>query len=86
MAPSTNAGDVITIPAHSAESEASTITFTWSQKLRNRTETYYVVKGANTAHGGAETLVFIQKDFYAPGHFAVKDGAHRSPPTRAAQR
>lgn len=80
MAPVTNAGDVISIPAHTADSESATITFTWSQSLRSRTETYYILKGKNVTQGGGDTLIFIQKDWYAPGgaaenvsHFTKKD-------------
>ncbi|KAI8649467.1 hypothetical protein LRP88_00021 [Fusarium phalaenopsidis] len=57
-------GDVLIIPAYSAESELATLDIQWSQSFRTRTARYYVVRAQNQSKGNADVLLFVQDRFY----------------------
>lgn len=57
-------GDVLVIPAYTAESEIATVEIQWSQSFRTRTARYYLVQAQNQSKANADVLLFVQDRFY----------------------
>ncbi|KAF4983612.1 hypothetical protein FZEAL_1021 [Fusarium zealandicum] len=57
-------GDVLLIPAYSAESEKAAQEVSWSQSFRTRTVRYYIVRAQNQSKGNADVLLYVQDRFY----------------------
>lgn len=57
-------GDILVIPAYTAENEQASQEISWSQSFRTRTARYYIVKAQNQSQGNANVLVYIQDSFY----------------------
>ncbi|KPM41008.1 hypothetical protein AK830_g5539 [Neonectria ditissima] len=58
------AGNVIVVPAYSAESEQAVQELQWSQSFRTRTARYYIVRAKNQSKGNVDVLLYIQDRFY----------------------
>lgn len=57
--------DVLCLEAYKPEeSDSAVFEISWSQSLRTRSATYYVVKAKNTTKGNADVLLYIQDRFY----------------------
>lgn len=57
--------DVIRFEAYKPEeSDSAVFEISWSQTLRTKSATYYVVKAKNTTKGNADTLLYVQDRFY----------------------
>ncbi|KAH7136290.1 hypothetical protein EDB81DRAFT_656908 [Dactylonectria macrodidyma] len=76
--------DVLRIPAYNQDSEDASQEISWTQMLKSKTATYYIVSAKNTSKHNADALIFIQERIYKddnsadfigklPG--AKKDGA-----------
>ncbi|KAF4943287.1 hypothetical protein FSARC_14962 [Fusarium sarcochroum] len=63
------------------ESDSASIEVNWSQSLRSKSATYYIVNAKNTAKGNADTILFIQKPMYTdesiPDHISKIPGAQK---------
>ncbi|KAH7224405.1 uncharacterized protein BKA55DRAFT_697243 [Fusarium redolens] len=57
-------GDVLSVPAYTAESEQNAVEISWSQSFRTRTARYYVVNAQNQSKGNASVLMYIQDRYY----------------------
>jgi hypothetical protein len=59
-----NKGDVLIVPAYSAESERDALEISWSQSFRTRTARYYLVNARNQSQGNTNVLMYIQDRHY----------------------
>ncbi|KAF5649698.1 hypothetical protein F52700_595 [Fusarium sp. NRRL 52700] len=57
-------GDVLSVPAYTAEAEQNAIEISWSQSFRTRTARYYVVKAQNQSKDNVNVLMYIQDRYY----------------------
>ncbi|KAF7557602.1 hypothetical protein G7Z17_g527 [Cylindrodendrum hubeiense] len=58
------ANDVLRFGPYNEESEEGVQTISWSQSLRSKTATYYIVMAENTSKGNSKVLVYVQDSFY----------------------
>ncbi|SPJ85781.1 uncharacterized protein FTOL_11564 [Fusarium torulosum] len=57
--------DVLRFEAYKGEdSDSAFIEISWSQALRSRSATYYILDAKNTSKGNADTILYIQKPIY----------------------
>ncbi|KAK7425581.1 hypothetical protein QQZ08_007904 [Neonectria magnoliae] len=61
---SPESGNVLIVPAYSAESEQAVQEIQWSQSFRTRTARYYIVRAKNQSKGNVDVLLYIQDRFY----------------------
>ncbi|KAF5568070.1 hypothetical protein FPHYL_3005 [Fusarium phyllophilum] len=57
-------GDVLSVPAYTAEAEQNAIEISWSQMFRTRTARYYVVNAQNQSKGNTDVFMYIQDRYY----------------------
>jgi hypothetical protein len=57
--------DVLRFEAYKGEeSDSASIEISWSQTLKSRSATYYILNAKNTSKGNADTILYIQKPIY----------------------
>jgi hypothetical protein len=57
--------DILRFEAYKGEdSDDASIELSWSQALRSRSATYYILNAKNTSKGNSDTLLYIQKPIY----------------------
>ncbi|KAH0603166.1 uncharacterized protein H6S33_008170 [Morchella sextelata] len=61
------AGDIIRIPAYTAELEKDNRRITWSQTLMERSEMYYTVHATNITKNNTDVILFVQGNWYNSG-------------------
>jgi hypothetical protein len=58
------AGNILSIPVYTVDSEQAALEISWSQNLRTKTAKYYLVKAKNQSQGNADVLLYVQDRFY----------------------
>ncbi|EWZ29563.1 uncharacterized protein FOBCDRAFT_171255 [Fusarium oxysporum Fo47] len=57
-------GDLLSMPAYTAEAEQNAVEISWSQSFRTRTARYYIVNAQNQSKGNTNVLMYIQDRYY----------------------
>ncbi|EXL41941.1 hypothetical protein FOCG_15304 [Fusarium oxysporum f. sp. radicis-lycopersici 26381] len=57
-------GDLLSVPAYTAEAEQNAVEISWSQSFRTRTARYYIVNAQNQSKGNTNVLMYIQDRYY----------------------
>ncbi|KAJ4031234.1 hypothetical protein NW761_013301 [Fusarium oxysporum] len=57
-------GDLLSVPAYTAEAEQNAVEISWSQSFRIRTARYYIVNAQNQSKGNTNVLMYIQDRYY----------------------
>ncbi|RSL74470.1 hypothetical protein CEP52_013151 [Fusarium oligoseptatum] len=75
------ANDVLRFEAYNENSESAHLEISWSQTLRTKTASYYLVKADNTSKSNAAVILYIQDRFYkdeaSPDHIKNIPGAKK---------
>ncbi|RPB06609.1 hypothetical protein P167DRAFT_508972 [Morchella conica CCBAS932] len=69
------AGDIIRIPAHTAECEKDNRRIAWKQTMMERSEMYYTVHATNISKNNTDVILFVQGNWYnsgANGSYEIK--------------
>lgn len=61
------AGDIIRIPAYTAECEKDSRRITWRQTMMEKNELYYTVRGTNVSKNNCDVILFVQGNWYNSG-------------------
>ncbi|KAL5589247.1 hypothetical protein FOVSG1_011114 [Fusarium oxysporum f. sp. vasinfectum] len=57
-------GDLLSVPAYTADAEQNAVEISWSQSFRTRTARYYIVNAQNQSKGNTNVLMYIQDRYY----------------------